>query len=143
MSRKKQSKKKSLKKRPLRSPHFKSKLEKHFASLLIKHGLSADYEATTFQFAKIGHYTPDWRISPTLYVETKGYFSPANRGNLLSFREQHPDVEIFLVFSAPSNRLTSKSKTTYSAWADKHGFRWSGIDDVPFNDLFKSNKETK
>lgn len=80
---------------------------------------------------RISHYLPDWEINPTLYVETKGYFSPRNRADLLSFREQHPGVEIFLVFSQPNNRLTSKSKTTYAAWCDKHDFRWSHIKEFP------------
>lgn len=80
---------------------------------------------------RLAHYLPDWEITPTLYVETKGYFSPRNRGDLLSFREQHPEVEIFLVFAEPRNRLTSKSKTTYAEWCDKHGFKWSSIDKFP------------
>lgn len=108
---------------------YKSGLEKKFAELCFKHGVKAKYEAKTFEFTKIAHYKPDWEINPNLYVETKGYFSPSNRGNLLSFREQHPNVEIFLVFSEPNNRLSSKSKTTYGEWATRHNFGWAGIND--------------
>jgi predicted nuclease of restriction endonuclease-like RecB superfamily len=118
---------------------FKSGLERDFAELLVKHGVSAEYEATRFEFIRVGHYTPDWKVSDSLYIETKGYFSPRNRGDLLSFREQHPNVEIFLVFSAPNNRLTSKSKTTYAEWADRHGFRWSSIRQFPIQ-LFNKRK---
>ena len=109
---------------------YKSGLEKRFAELLFKHGVKAEYEAKRFEFVRMAHYVPDWKLSDSLYIETKGYFSPRNRGDLLSFREQHPGVEIFLVFSVPSNRLTSKSKTTYGEWADRHGFRWCGITDA-------------
>ena len=115
-----------------RKSTYKSGLEKRFAELLLKHGVKAKYEAKTFEFVKVAHYKPDWELAENLYVETKGYFSPSNRGNLLSFREQHPNVEIILVFEEPYNRLSSKSKTTYAAWATKHGFRWSGINDFPF-----------
>lgn len=119
---------------------YKSGLEARFAELLKKINIQAEYEATRFKFVKVGHYTPDWKISDNLYIETKGYFSPSNRGNLLSFKEQHPEVEIFLVFSAPHNKLNSKSKTTYAEWADKHGFRWSGIGNFPVK-LFKQKEK--
>ena len=119
-----------------KTQQYKSGLERQFAILAEKHGVKVEYEAKRFQFVKVGHYTPDWKINETLYVETKGYFSPSNRGNLLSFREQHPDVEIFLVFSQPQNKLTSRSKTTYAQWAEKHGFRWASIDKFPIH-LFK------
>ena len=119
---------------------YKSGLEKRFAELCFKNGVKAEYEKTRFKFVKVGHYTPDWKINDKLYVETKGYFSPSNRGNLLSFREQHPDVEIFLVFGQPENRLTKKSKTTYAAWCEQHGFRWASISKFPLH-LFKKEKE--
>lgn len=119
---------------------FKSGLERRFAELLLRNGVSAEYEVDRIPFIRQAHYTPDWKVSNNLYVETKGYFSPRNRGDLLSFREQHPDIEIFLVFSAPQNKLTSKSKTTYAEWADRHGFRWSSIDKFPLH-LFKKGKK--
>ena len=117
--------------KPKKKFQYKSKLESHFAELLLKNGKTAAYEARRFEFVRVAHYLPDWEVSPTLYIETKGYFSPRNRGDLLSFREQHPEVEIFLVFSQPNNRLTSKSKTTYSEWCERHGFRWSSIKNFP------------
>lgn len=119
---------------------YKSGLEKRFAELLFKHGVKAKYEARRFEFVRMAHYLPDWQISDTLYIETKGYFSPRNRSDLLSFREQHPGIEIYLIFSAPENRLTSKSKTTYAQWCEKHGFRWSSIDKFPIY-LFKKEKQ--
>lgn len=123
MPKKKRNKKKQI--------VYKSGLEKLFAELLFKHGVQAKYEARRFEFVRMAHYLPDWEINPTLYIETKGYFSPRNRADLLSFREQHPGVEIFLVFSQPNNRLTAKSKTTYAEWCQRHKFRWSSIKDFP------------
>ena len=110
---------------------YKSGLERRFAELLFKNGVQAVYEARRFEFVRVAHYSPDWEINPTLYIETKGYFSPRNRGDLLSFREQHPGVEIFLVFAQPHNRLTSKSKTTYAEWCDRHKFRYCHINKFP------------
>ena len=114
-----------------KKPQYKSKLESDFAELLFKNGVQAKYEARRFEFVRLAHYLPDWEVNPTLYIETKGYFSPRNRADLLSFREQHPGVEIFLVFSQPRNRLTAKSKTTYAEWCERHKFRYSHIRDFP------------
>lgn len=110
---------------------YRSGLEKRFAELLFKHGVKAEYESKRFEFVRIGHYTPDWKIRDDLYIETKGYFSPRNRGDLLSFREQHPEVEVFLVFGQPDNRLSSKSKTTYAEWCERHKFRYCSIQSFP------------
>ena len=109
---------------------FKSGLEAEFAKKAFSMGIPRDYEPDTFAYQILSHYTPDFRIRRNFYVETKGYFSPSNRGRLLCFREQHPDITIYLVFQAPNNKLSSKSKTTYAEWAEKHGFKWCGIKDV-------------
>jgi hypothetical protein len=106
---------------------FKSNLEQKFAELLLKKGLKAEYEPETFRYQRIAHYTPDWRIRPGVFIETKGYFSPANRGHLLSFREQHPGITICLAFQSASNRLNARSKTTYGEWATKNGFKWCDL----------------
>lgn len=110
-----------------RNKHYKSRLEANFAAELFKRGLKAEYEATTFTYVRKGHYTPDWKIADNVYVETKGYLSPSNRSNLISFREQHPTVQILLAFQNADNKLNSKSKTTYSEWAEKNGFKWCDL----------------
>jgi hypothetical protein len=92
-----------------------------------KAGKKAKYEADRIKFVKEAHYVPDWKIREGLYVETKGYFSPSNRANLLAFREQHPNITVCLVFQNSSNKLNSKSKTTYGEWCDKHDIRWWDI----------------
>lgn len=108
----------------------RSGLETKFEELLRKHGVKADYEAQRFEYTKLHHYTPDWRIHDTLFIETKGFFSPGDRGDLRAFREQHPNIEIFLVFGRGSNKLNRNSKTTYRDWAVKHGFRCCDITDI-------------
>ena len=106
---------------------FKSKLEQRFAAEIFKRGLRAEYEPQRFEFIRTSHYTPDWGIGKNTFVETKGYLSPSNRSNLISFREQHPGVEILLAFQCGSNKLSSKSNTTYGEWATKNGFKWCDL----------------
>lgn len=108
---------------------YKSRLELWFATLCFKKGLKFDYEPERFRYTKIGHYVPDWRIGPGVFIETKGYLAPSNRSNLISFREQHPGVRILLLFGNSKNRLNSKSQTTYGEWATKNGFEWADMKD--------------
>lgn len=99
-----------------------------------KAGLKADYEPDRLPFIRSSHYVPDWKIRPNVYIETKGYFSPSNRANMLSFREQHPGVRIHFVFGNAQNRLNPKSKTTYADWCRRHGFKFIDIKQgVPLN----------
>lgn len=115
------------KRKKFRQRHYKSRLEANFAAEMFKRGLKAEYEATTFAYVRKGHYTPDWKIARDVYVETKGYLSPSNRSNLISFREQHPTIQILLAFQNANNKLNARSKTTYSEWAEKNGFKWCDL----------------
>jgi hypothetical protein len=107
--------------------HFKSRLEANFAAEMFKRNLKAEYESNVFAYVRKSHYTPDWKIREGLFIETKGYLSPSNRSNLLSFREQYPNIEIRLAFANASNRLNSRSDTTYAKWAEKNGFKWCDL----------------
>lgn len=108
---------------------FKSGLEKVFASKLFQQGFKVDYEPETFEFVKKSHYTPDFRLKKNVFVETKGYFSSSDRSKMLAFREQHPHIQVILVFGNPKNFLSKNSDTTYAEWATKHGFEWIDIHD--------------
>lgn len=106
---------------------YKSRLELYFATLCKKQGLKFEYEPERFKYVRHAHYVPDWRIGPRTFIETKGYLAPSNRSNLLSFREQHPDITILLLFANADNKLNSRSKTTYAEWAEHNGFQWADI----------------
>lgn len=113
---------------------YKSGLEEKFASLAEQKKLKFKYELTTFTYVVPSHYTPDFQIAENRFVETKGYLSPSNRQRLICFKEQHPNIEICLLFGCASNKLNAKSKTTYREWAKKHGFRCGDIKDgIPAN----------
>ena len=70
-------------------------------------------------------YTPDFRLSNGIYVETKGRFLPSDRAKHLLVREQHPDLDIRFVFSNSRQKLSKKSKTTYADWCYKHNFEFA------------------
>lgn len=108
---------------------FKSSLEKFFAAKMMSAGLGAEYEPDRLEFVKKSHYIPDFKIKDKVYIETKGWFSSSDRGKMVAFLEQYPDVTVYMVFGNASNRLTKASKTTYGQWATKHGIKWIDIKD--------------
>ena len=52
------------------------------------------------------------------------------RRKMLAVKAQHPELDIRFVFQR-NNTLSKQSKTTYGAWADKHGFKWCIFPDIP------------
>lgn len=76
-------------------------------------------------------YTPDWKITDKVFIETKGLWKAADRAKHLYIRDQHPDITVYLVFQNPNNKLNRASNTTYAEWCDKHGVKWATIDTIP------------
>lgn len=109
---------------------YKSKLERDFAKHIESRGLKAGYEQNTFKYERPSHYTPDWKINEGLFLETKGEFAPAQRANMVAFRNQHPNVEIVMVFADAQNLLHKKAKMTYAEWSIKNGFRFHDLQAV-------------
>ncbi len=90
---------------------------------------SIDYEAESLRYTSEHLYTPDFRITrwdgTVVYVETKGYFDADDRSKMIRVKQAHPEKDIRLVFQRASTRLSKTSRTTYAAWAAKHGFLWA------------------
>jgi hypothetical protein len=58
-------------------------------------------------------------------IETKGYFTAADRAKHLAIKKQMPKIEIRFVFMNAKNKLNKNSSTTYADWCDRHGFKWA------------------
>lgn len=115
---------------------FKSKFEKHFASLLEANGCDYKYESTKLSYTTHHNYNPDFEVGPNIYLETKGYWRAADRAKILAVKQQHPDKTIIMVFQDPNKTISKNSKTTYAQWATKNDIQWI----IPENltDLMKS-----
>ena len=97
---------------------YKSQLEARFAA-----DFKLEYEPDSFKYeipATMHSYTPDWKISETCYIETKGFLGAKDRQKLLYIKEQHPKVIVALVFQKDL-KLGERLGTCLS-WAKKHGF---------------------
>lgn len=88
-----------------------------------------EYHPKPFPYTIERKYTSDFLVktksNKKIYIETKGYFTSADRSKLLNVRKHHPGLDLRLVFMAASNKLNKNSKTTYAEWCNKNGFKWA------------------
>lgn len=113
-----------------RKPHgiktgqYRSQLEARTALQL--GGAVLAYEGEQIPYSLKHSYTPDFTLKNNIRLEVKGWWLSSDRTKHLAIQAQHPGLDIRFVFQNPHARLSSKSKTTYAQWCDKHGFKWSG-----------------
>ena len=110
---------------------YRSKLEESVASLLQELGVCFEYESTKVPYIIRHNYTPDFVLPSGIYLETKGYWDAEDRRKMLAVKESNPELDIRMVFQAPYNRISKKSKTTYAQWCDKHGIKWTSWSNIP------------
>lgn len=134
---------------------MRSKFEETIAKQIKELGGEYEYEGSTYLYEKkvrsaqcgdcnssdvyqTHRYTPDFEVwgkrvqedgTLAFFIETKGVFSPSDRAKMLLIKEQHPKVDIRLVFQRdnkiPIRGPKKKKPTSYAEWAEFHGFKYS------------------
>lgn len=108
---------------------FRSGLEEAIASELDTKKVEYKFEKLKLNYVKpqkVHTYTPDfYLIKNNIYIETKGYFTSQDRQKMRLIKEQHPDLDIRIIFSNSKTRISKKSNTTYGMWCDKYGFKYA------------------
>lgn len=108
---------------------FRSGLEKKIADDLSDKGIPFDYEKLKITYTvpeRQATYTPDFVLLDNgIIVESKGIFDADDRKKHLLIKQQHPDLDIRLVFSRANAPIYKGSPTTHAKWADHHGFKWA------------------
>jgi len=112
---------------------FRSKLEERVAELLEALKISYEYESTKVPYVIQHHYCPDFVLPNHIYLETKGYWDPADRRKILAVKKDNPDIDLRMVFQAPYNKISKKSKTTYAMWCEKHDIPWTSFHNIPLD----------
>ena len=118
-------------------PEYRSRLERKVADQLQQAGVAFGYENRKIGFsipARTARYTPDFNCGEDgrIVIEAKGYFRKASdRQRLVLIKEQHPDLDIRLLFQDASKSIYKGSPTTYAEWATDHGFPWADKGTVP------------
>ena len=110
---------------------FRSGLEEKVSELLNNLGVVYEYESTKVPYVLHCSYTPDFCLVNGIYLETKGLFTPEDRRKILAVKKDHPDMDLRMVFQAPFNKISKKSKTTYAAWCEKHDIKWCAYHSIP------------
>lgn len=109
---------------------YRSGLEEAVAKQLENRKISFEYEdkANTVKYivpAKDHSYLPDFKLPNDIIVETKGRFVLADRKKHQLIKEQHPELDIRIVFSNSKAKISKNSKTTYGMWCDKIGIPYA------------------
>ena len=124
---------------------MRSKFEKRVGASLTARGVDFKYETDTYNYfltvrGECGDcgsnnvenqhwYTPDFFLPNGIIVETKGKLTVRDRKLAIAVRELHPDLDLRFCFMR-DNKISRTSKTRYSDWASKNGFKYS-IGDIP------------
>lgn len=103
----------------------KNKFEASVAKLLP----GWNYESTKLPYTLHKNYIPDFiSADDKIIIESKGFLRSDDRSKMLAVKQQHPEWRIIFVFQAPNRTISKTSKTTYAAWALKHGFDVATVD---------------
>jgi hypothetical protein len=103
---------------------FRSGFEATVASQLRRCDVDYNYETLQIEYRKIATYLPDFILLNGVILEAKGVWTVEDRTKHLLIREQHPELDVRLVFQNANNKIRKGSKTTYAAWCDKKGIKW-------------------
>jgi hypothetical protein len=111
---------------------FKSGLEEKISIVLSEKQVNFGYEEDKIVYTipeSLHKYTPDFTIRKSegriMYIETKGRWVTADRKKLKLVKEQHPELDIRILFQNAKNKISKNSKTTYGDYADKIGIPWA------------------
>jgi hypothetical protein len=115
---------------------YRNTFEQKIATQLEEGGVKFTYETLKLSVAyppRVGKYTPDFICGNSIIIEGKGYFynQAADRQKLILAKEQHPELDIRIVFQNANTKIYKGSKTTYGQWASDHGFKWADKGIVP------------
>ena len=106
---------------------FRSGLEEKIAVQLKLAGINPCYESRKlpYRVEETHNYTPDFPVTKSLIIETKGRFQTADRMKMLKIKAQYPDIEFRFVFTNSKARISKASQTTYARWCEKNGFKYA------------------
>ena len=104
---------------------FRSGFEERIANQLKRCGVCYSYEALVIEYERLSTYTPDFILPNGIIIETKGRWVTEDRSKHLLIKQQHPDLDIRLLFQNAYNKIRKGSKTTYAMWCEKKGILYA------------------
>ena len=117
---------------------YKSGLEHTVADQIKSTEYPLNYETETLNYIvpeRKAKYTPDFvfikRTGGTMYIETKGRWTSADRLKMKHVLTSNPGLDIRMVFQNPTQKISKASKTTYEAYALKLGIKHVAKKSIP------------
>jgi len=112
---------------------FRSKFEFIVDKQLTELGADFEYEGPSntvyyVEPAKVKRYIADFLLSNGVIIEAKGYFDADDRKKHLLIKEQHPELDIRIIFMNSKTKLNKKSPTTYAMWCEKNHIKYADLD---------------
>lgn len=109
---------------------YRSKFEGNFGLDLFRRGVEFTFETEKIEWQPpTKKYTPDFILEKKdgslMHIETKGRLTVADRVKMICVKEQHPELDIRIIFQNANVKLNRNSATRYKDWAKKNGFKWS------------------
>lgn len=109
-------------------PKFRSGFEEKLYDELVGSGVPVEYEQVTVPYtrpAKKRKYLADLSFKKSnILIEAKGRLTKEGRDKLIDIKRSNPDLDLRIVFQR-DNKLTRRSRTKYSQWAEKQGIPWA------------------
>jgi hypothetical protein len=117
---------------------YKSGLEHTVADFIKTTEYPLKYETDTLNYIvpeRKAKYTPDFvfdkRDGTTMYIETKGRWTSADRLKMKHVLASNPGLDIRMVFQNPTQKISKASNTTYEAYANKLGIKHVAKKSIP------------
>lgn len=107
---------------------FRSGLEDKVAKQLESKKVKALYEEWKVPYvvpASNHTYCPDFILPNGIFIETKGLWEAEDRKKHLLIRDQHPELDIRLVFSSSRTKIYKGSPTSYAEFCEKHDIKFA------------------
>lgn len=117
------SARRSAKRRAAQKAGYRSAFEQEIAAKAEEEGIEFEYESVFLEWTpKDKIYTPDFVLPNGIIVEAKGRLTVFDRAKHLQIQTQYPELDIRFIFQY-DNPITKGSKTRYTDWAEKNGFK--------------------
>ena len=107
---------------------YRSGFEHKISEQLEELNIDPRYEQTVVKYTvpeRQSKYTVDFTLPNGILVETKGRWTTEDRKKHLLVKEQHPELDIRILFQSPKTKIRKGSKTSYADFCDKHGIQWA------------------
>jgi hypothetical protein len=127
-------------------PAYRSQLERGIAEQLEAAGVPVCFEQMKIKYVipeKEHTYTPDFTAG-TIIIESKGAFGYGahsakfgggdpvkERQKLIFIKQQHPHLDLRIVFQRANTKIRKGSPTSYGKWATDNGFLWADKGTIP------------